>query len=53
MYRPKIQKEQLEQIYLLAKKFDVPVTIVIKVIIQEYFDKHKELTKAETNKLIK
>ena len=47
MYRPKIQKDQMKKIYRLAKEFNVPVTIIIRVIIQEYFDKNKELKKAE------
>jgi hypothetical protein len=48
MYSPKLQPDQIHQLWLLAKLRKRPMSKVLRAILQEYFDSHQdELATAE------
>lgn len=43
MYSPRIKDEQIKKLYILSKKFKVPMTKLVRVAIEEYLLKHEGL----------
>lgn len=60
MNSPQISDKQIQQIHILAKKFQVPMTVIVRVAMSEFLVKHETLirndvmpTEKDINKLNK
>ena len=43
MYSPRIQDEQLKRLYILSKKFSLPMAKIVRTAIAEFLLKHEML----------
>jgi len=43
MYSPRIKDDQIKLLYILSKKTETPLTVLVRQAIGEYLEKHKAL----------